>query len=80
MRICCDLVSESTVSDHQHWFRTQRSYEPQPVQFVHDLTRKLDGAVNGGHKQTNVIIMDFTKTFDNIPHRGSYLYKLDLFI
>ena len=43
--------------------------------FVHDIISHLDGAVNRGHKQTNLIIMDFAKAFDKVPHR-KLLHKL----
>ena len=48
----------------------------------HDVTRKytilckLDGAANRGHKQTDIIVMDFAKAFD--PHRR-LLNKLDCY-
>ena len=41
----------------------------QLVHFVHDIISNLDGAVNRGHKQTDLIIMDFAKAFDKVPHR-----------
>ena len=48
------------------------------VQFVHDIISNLDGAVNHGHKQTDLIIMDFTKAFDKVPHRR-LLHKLEYY-
>ena len=57
-------------------FRSRRSCETQLVQFVHDIISNLDGAMNRGHKQTDLIIMDFTKAFDKVPHRR-LLHKLD---
>ena len=48
------------------------------VQFVHDITSNLDGAVNRGHKQTDLIIMDFAKAFDKVHHRR-LLHKLDFY-
>ena len=68
--ICCKtleqiLVSnineqlDSILADCQHGFQSQRSYETQLVQFVHDIISYLDGAVSRGHKQTDLIIMDF---------------------
>ena len=39
------------------------------MQFVHDIISNPDGAVNLGHKQTYLIIMDFAKAFDKVPHR-----------
>ena len=46
------------------------------VQLVQDIISDLDGAVNHGHKQTDLIIMDFTKVFDKVLHRR-LLYKLE---
>ena len=37
-----------------------------------------DGAVNRGHKQTDLIIMDLAKAFDKVPHRR-LLHKLDYY-
>ena len=42
----------------------------------HDMVSNLDGARDRGQKQTYVIIMDFAKAFDKVPHRR-LLYKLD---
>ena len=44
---------------------------------MHDIVSNLDGVVNGGHKLTDLIIMDFAKAFDKVPHRR-LLHKLDL--
>ena len=62
----------------QHGFQSQRSCETQLVQFVHDIISNLDGTVNRGHKQTDLIIMDFAKAFDKVPHRR-LLHKLDYY-
>ena len=48
------------------------------VQFVHNFISNLDGAMNRGHKQTDLIIMDFAKAFDKVPH-GRPLHKLDYY-
>ena len=72
------LAFESILADCQHGFRSQRSCETQLVQFYHDIVSNLDGAINRGHKQTDLIIMDFAKTFDKVPHRR-LLYKLDYY-
>ena len=45
---------------------------------MHDIISNLDGAVNRGHKQTNLIIMDFAKAFDKVPHRR-LLHKLEYY-
>ena len=72
------LALDSILADCQHGFRSQRSCETQLVQFVHDIISNLDGAVNRGHKQTDLIIMDFAKAFDKEPHRR-LLHKLDYY-
>ena len=54
------------------------SCETQLVQFVHDSTSFLDGAVNCRHKQTDLIIKDFAKAYDKVPHRR-LLHKLDYY-
>ena len=38
----------------------------------------LDGVVNRGHKQTDLIIMDVAKAFDKVPHRR-LLHKVDYY-
>ena len=63
------------LADCQHGFRSPRSCETQLVQFYHDMVSNLDGARDRGQKQTYVIIMDFAKAFDKVPHRR-LLYKL----
>ena len=40
------------------------------------MVSNLDGARDCGHKQTDVIIMDFAEAFDKTPHRR-LLHKLD---
>ena len=42
------------------------------------MVSNLDGALNPDQKQTDVIIMDFAKAFDKVPHRR-LLYKLDYY-
>ena len=72
------LAFESILADCQHDFRSQRSCETQLVQFFHDLVSNLDRALNRNHRRTDVIIMDFAKVFDKVPHRR-LLYKLDYY-
>ena len=72
------LAFESILADCQHGFRSQRSCETQLVQFFHDLVSNLDRALNRNHRQTDVIIMNFAKAFDKVPHRR-LLYKLDYY-
>ena len=72
------LAFESILADCQHGFRSQRSCETQLVQFFHDLVSNLERALNRNHRQTDVIIMDFAKAIDKVPHRR-LLYKLDYY-
>ena len=47
----------------QHGFRKFRSCETQLIEFIDDVTRNLDDG-----KQTDVLIMDFSKAFDKVSH------------
>ena len=88
-RICCKtlehilvsninrhLALDSILADCQHSFRSQTSCKTQLLQFVQDIISNLDGAVNHGHKQTDLIIMDFAKVFDKVQQRRLF-HKLD---
>ena len=72
------LALGSILADCQHWFRSRRSCETHLVQFVHDIISNLDSAMNRGQEQTDLIIMNFAKAFDKVPHRR-LLQKLDYF-
>ena len=54
----------------QHGFRELRSCESQLIDFVNDFI------CNSRAKQTDVIIMDFSKAFDKVPH-NRFLFKLE---
>ncbi len=47
----------------QHGFRSLRSCETQLVEFITDVTNNMH---NG--KQTDILIMDFSKAFDKVGH------------
>ena len=72
------ITGENILADCQHGFQSQTSCKTQLVQFYHDIVSNLDGAINCGHKQTDLIIMDFAKAFDKVPQRR-LLYKLDYY-
>ena len=72
------LSEHDKLVESQHGFRSGRSCETQLVQFIHDLHENLDGAHNRGHKQTDLIIMDFAKAFDKVPHRR-LAFKLEYY-
>ena len=48
----------------QHGFRAKRSTQTQLLTFVQDLYKNLCDK-----KQTDVIVMDFAKAFDKVPHK-----------
>ena len=54
----------NVLSDAQHGFRPRRSCESQLIITIHDIAIALD---KGG--QTDVILLDFQKAFDKVPHR-----------
>ena len=47
----------------QHGFRSKRSCETQLVEFVEDITCNMAAG-----KQTDILIMDFSKVFDKVCH------------
>ena len=56
------LSDRKILVEAEHGFRSGRPCETQLVQLIHDLQENLDGAM--GHKQTDLVIMDFAKAFD----------------
>ena len=52
------------LTDKQHGFRSQHSCETQLFQTVHDLALSLENK-----QQTDLIVMDFSKAFDTVPHQ-----------
>ena len=55
----------------QHGFRKGLSCETQLIEFVDDITRNIDAG-----KQTDCLIMDFSKAFDKVSH-SLLQHKLD---
>ena len=62
--------SDSILSPFQHGFRRNRSCDTQLLQFTADIANIL--ALD---KQTDVLVMDFSKAFDKVGH-GRLLHKL----
>ena len=61
------------LSDSQHGFRKRRSCETQLIETIDDIARHLsDGS------QVDVILLDFEKAFDKLPH-SRLLNKLDFY-
>ncbi len=51
------------LTPQQHGFRQAHSCETQLIQTIHDLAASRDKNI-----QTDIIIMDFSKAFDVVPH------------
>lgn len=58
------LESHNILYEWQHGFRSRRSCETQLTTFIHHLAQNLDWG-----RQTDIVIMDFSKAFDKVPHR-----------
>ena len=82
--ICCKILKHIVVSnvlnhldkydilvDCQHGFRAKRGCETQLLTLSHELLENLHSNI-----QTDLIILDFSKAFDKVPHQ-KLLRKLD---
>ena len=58
------LNSNNILIDNQHGFRSQHSCVTQLISLVEDLPYALDQ-----QKQTDVILLDFAKAFNSVPHQ-----------
>ena len=65
------LEAHKALSDTQHGFRARRSCETQLLTLTHELAKNMDMK-----KQTDIVILDFSKAFDRVPHQR-LLGKLD---
>ena len=63
------LEDHGILNPDQHGFHSCLSTETQLIQAVHDRAR-----TNDAKGQTDVLFLDFSKTFDTVPHR--WLLKL----
>ena len=57
------LEEKKILTDAQHGFRKRRSCESQLIITVDDLAQNIDNK-----SQTDVILLDFSKAFDKVPH------------
>ena len=67
------LEEHNILTDAQHGFRCKRSCETQLIATIQELARGLSEG-----KQLDVILLDFAKAFDKVPHQR-LLYKLNYY-
>jgi hypothetical protein len=67
------LDHHKILNDAQHGFRKQRSCESQLILTIQDLAKNIDM-----RDQTDLIRLDFSKTFDKVPHKR-LLYKIHFY-
>ena len=65
------LDKHSILVNFQHGFRSKRSCESQLFITTEDIARNRDN-----NQQVDMFILDFSKAFDTIPHKG-LLKKLE---
>ena len=58
------LDKHNILVDFQHVFRNKRSCESQLVITTEDIARNLDN-----NQQVDMLILDFSKAFDTVPHK-----------
>lgn len=68
--IMTHLEQNKILYDLQHGFCSSRSCETQLISFMQNISKSHDQ-----NTQTDIIIMDFAKAFDKVPHKH-LLYKL----
>ena len=64
------LQGHNILCNQQHGFRTGHSCETQLISTVYDLACNLNSGL-----QTELLLLDFKKAFDKVPHYRLY-YKL----
>lgn len=62
------------LNDSQHGFRCRRSCETQLISTLQGIASRL----RSGKDQVDVILLDFAKAFDKVPHQR-LLYKLNYY-
>ena len=69
--VMAHLEDHQILTDCQHGFRARCSCETQLLTLCHELTETIDR-----REQMDLVILDFAKAFDRVPHR-KLLGKLD---
>ena len=67
------LSLNNILIDQQHGFREKFSCETQLISAIHDWAKGINFC-----RQTDVILLDFSKAFDSVPHER-LLVKLDFY-
>ena len=67
------LEKHNILTDAQHGFRKHRSCESQLITTIQDLAKSVDD-----RGQTDVVLLDFSKAFDKVPHKR-LMQKLQYF-
>jgi hypothetical protein len=67
------LDRHDIILKHQHGFRSGLSCTSQLIEALHDWSRSIDNK-----RQTDLILLDFSKAFDKVPHHRLSL-KLDYY-
>ena len=65
-QIWSHLNKYGIITSKQHGFRKGMSCETQLVEAIHDWTSTI---LNKGQGQVDVILLDFSKAFDTVPHQ-----------
>ena len=62
--IMSHMESNNILSEMQFGFRQRCSAELQLLETIHDISYNLNG-----RSQKNLLLPDFSKAFDKVPHR-----------
>ena len=63
------LNQNNILIENQHGFRSNHSCVTQLITLTEDISFALDN-----HKQTNIILLRLSKTFDTVPHQQLLKY------
>ena len=58
------FIHEDIIINHQHGFRQKFSCETQLISAINDWVKSINHRT-----QTDVILLDFNKAFDSVPHQ-----------
>ena len=62
------LSTHNILSSYQHGFRKHHSCESQLLTTIEDFSHHIDSG-----EQINVILLDFSKAFDKVPHQHLFV-------